>query len=944
MKFDSFKKIALVAALALTPTMYSLAENDLSVDDIMIKADHATRKAFSTQLSTTRITTCKYRIVEGKVKCSEKARVVLTENVKKVDIINGLYNARLLSIVREPSSDKGSSLLVYEYGEKGRENDNWVYLPALAKVNRIIANEDEGGSVFGSEFSVETTENPDSRKVYEYTYKLIEESTYQNRPVWVIEITPKPERARKTRYQKVVAWIDKQTFLTLKEDLYRNGKVYKQRIQSGMKKIDGVYVVTKVVMNNLGTSRISQMDKTAMRHNVAVDPEFLSQRALTDFAFRERRMPMANGVSLGQPQVFQCPNCREFINTTMTHCSYCGVSVDAHAAHTAAQNQQVVASACHDANYAKILARAFAAALKQASVTTVALSGNPGTKPLRIDTPRTDEVMAATLIKPPQATPTAKENDSFKTSIAAPQETGEAPQRLTAVLPQGHDFKTTVAAEPSAGDYKTTVAAEPLPSGDDFKTTVAADPLPSTGDYKTTIAAEPIAGDYKTTIAADPIAGDYKTTVAVEPLPGADEFKTLVGAPLAFDTVITDAPPAPPRDEYATLVPEPPAPKSAAPKPAAGGTELISAPPTNTAQLFEGTELLSASAPVAEVKPEPVSNRAKLEKQNKPDKSGKPGKKDKKDKPAPVADSGQLVEVPHTAVVSAAPVKKSGSQIVLLTGLAAVVLVGAFVAWKFLTKDNQPAPTPSQPVTQVSPAPVAAVPPGMVLIPGGEFKVGRDDGEENERPAHTVIVAPFYLDQHEVTNEQYLKFIEATGYLRPPSWLGQRYPAATDKLPVTDVTWEDANEYARWASKRLPTEEEWEIAARGADGRVYPWGNDWADDLANVPKDAADKRQLAPVGTYLRGQSFYGVLDLVGNAWEWTASDYKEYAGGKPLTIPEGYQNLKVIRGCSHGCTAKQATATYRRGWPASRKDWPDGTPANYMQTGFRCAQDAPQK
>jgi len=290
MKFNKIKQLTLVTALLFLPSLTTSAENALSVDDIMVKADHATRKAFSTQLSTTRITTCKYRMVEGKVKCSEQPRVVLTENVKKVDIIDGLYNARLLSIVREPSSDKGSSLLVYEYGEKGRENDNWVYLPALAKVNRVIANEDEGGSVFGSEFSVETTENPDSRKVYEYTYKLLQETTYQNRPVWVVEITPKPERARKTRYQKVVAWIDKQSFLTLKEDMYRNGKVYKQRIQSGLKKIDGVYVVTKVVMNNLGTSRISQMDKTAMRHNVQVDPEFLSQRALTDFAFRERNL------------------------------------------------------------------------------------------------------------------------------------------------------------------------------------------------------------------------------------------------------------------------------------------------------------------------------------------------------------------------------------------------------------------------------------------------------------------------------------------------------------------------------------------------------------------------------------------------------------------------------------------------------------------------------
>jgi len=231
----------------------------------------------------------------------------------------------------------------------------------------------------------------------------------------------------------------------------------------------------------------------------------------------------------------------------------------------------------------------------------------------------------------------------------------------------------------------------------------------------------------------------------------------------------------------------------------------------------------------------------------------------------------------------------------------------------------------------------------MVYIPGGEFRVGRDDGEESERPAHSVIVAPFFLDQHEVTNEQYAKFIEATGYLLPPSWQGKRYPAGDDKLPVTDVSWEDANEYAKWAQKRLPTEEEWELAARGTEGRLYPWGNVWQEDVANIAKDENDKRKLAPVGAYLRGQSFYGVLDLAGNAWEWTASDYRGYQG-TTLSVPEGYNNLKVIRGGSYASTPAQATATIRRGWPGTRKDWPEGITPDYAQTGFRCAQDAPQK
>jgi hypothetical protein len=265
-------------------------ETRQSADQIMEKVDHAVRKAFTTQLSSVKITTCKYTIRNGKVSCTDKPRVVVASNAKKNAILDGSYNAQSLAVVEEPLSDKGLGLLVYEYGERGRDNDNWLYLPALGKINRVIANDDEAGSVFGSEFSVENTQNPEARKLYEYTYQILEEATYQERPAWVIEMTPKPEKARKTSYAKVVAWIDKQTYIALKEDLYRNGRIHKQRTQTNIKPIDDVYVATKVVMNNLETQRLSQMDKMSMAHDKEIPDDFLTQRALTDFAFRERNL------------------------------------------------------------------------------------------------------------------------------------------------------------------------------------------------------------------------------------------------------------------------------------------------------------------------------------------------------------------------------------------------------------------------------------------------------------------------------------------------------------------------------------------------------------------------------------------------------------------------------------------------------------------------------
>ena len=277
-------KIILLAA-ALAPASALAAE---SAEAIMTKVDHAVRKSFTTQLAHVMFTTCKYLMVNGTATCSGPARVVVAENAKKIEIVDGVYNDASLSIVRDPAGDRGTSLLIYEYGQRGKDNDNWLYLPALAKVNRIIANEDEGGSVFGSEFSIETTENPEARKIYDYTYRIVEETDYDERPVWVVELRPTAEKASKTRYEKVVTWIDKKTFLPLKEALYRNGKIHKLRTQSKLKQIDGVYVATRVVMINRSTNRISQMDKAQMRHNVDIPDEFLTQRALTDFAFRDR--------------------------------------------------------------------------------------------------------------------------------------------------------------------------------------------------------------------------------------------------------------------------------------------------------------------------------------------------------------------------------------------------------------------------------------------------------------------------------------------------------------------------------------------------------------------------------------------------------------------------------------------------------------------------------
>lgn len=277
------RQLLLLVALALP-----LQAAAKTVDEIMDKVDYVMKRSFTTQLTKVKLTTCNYRVKKGRMGCIKKPRVVVIENAKK--ITDDDVHARSLAIILEPISDKGIGMLTYEYEQRGRENDNWLYLSALGKANRIVSNSDESGSVFGSEFSIENTENPEARKIYEYDYKLLREEEYQGEAVWVVEMIPTKEKAAKTQYEKLEAWISKKSYYALKENYYRNGKVHKQRLQKGIKKVDGVWIATKVTMKNLSTKRISQMDKTSVAFEKDISNEFLTQRALTDFAFRERNL------------------------------------------------------------------------------------------------------------------------------------------------------------------------------------------------------------------------------------------------------------------------------------------------------------------------------------------------------------------------------------------------------------------------------------------------------------------------------------------------------------------------------------------------------------------------------------------------------------------------------------------------------------------------------
>ena len=268
------------------------------------------------------------------------------------------------------------------------------------------------------------------------------------------------------------------------------------------------------------------------------------------------------------------------------------------------------------------------------------------------------------------------------------------------------------------------------------------------------------------------------------------------------------------------------------------------------------------------------------------------------------------------------------------------------------------------------------IPDDMVLVPAGEFLMGSPAGTgglPDEQPQRRVYLSSFLIDRHEVTNQAYAGFVTATGHRIPentnPSstlWSDKIPIAGIERHPVVNVGWDDAIAYCRWVRKRLPTEAEWEKAARGTDERRYPWGNEWdfskansasfwagrtiefssgADwdafwirgDGARLAKEKGLKGEVLtmPVGSFPQSLSPYGLHDMAGNVAEWVQDWYDpNYYRSAPLSNPTGPERgaIKSMRG---GSWLKPAISlrTTDRDWGTM-----DGRPSG---TGFRCAKDA---
>ncbi|MBI1914312.1 MAG: formylglycine-generating enzyme family protein [Planctomycetes bacterium] len=262
----------------------------------------------------------------------------------------------------------------------------------------------------------------------------------------------------------------------------------------------------------------------------------------------------------------------------------------------------------------------------------------------------------------------------------------------------------------------------------------------------------------------------------------------------------------------------------------------------------------------------------------------------------------------------------------------------------------------------------------LILLPAGVGVLGTDEKEIDDQfrrfgyqkdwkkhaldevPRHRQAVKQFLIYKYEVTNAQYKQFVDATRQAPPSYWKSKDYPPGKGQHPVVGVSWEDARAYCRWAGTRLPTEAEWEYAARGpapAKGqpaRIFPWGNEWDRSRANSASYHAGKELVSDplwhawykgkdpssfplttaVGSFEKGVSPFGVHDMAGNAWEWCADRYAPF-GDKPGGAPKSDKQSRVVKGGSWANVSFHLRCADRNAFAPDTRN---------LYIGFRCAQD----
>lgn len=287
--------VIFVSCCALLVSSLLSAEAALTAGEVAQNFDDVLRKTHKSLSVKFTLSTCRYKVDNSRMQCTEEPRVKAVEHVLE-SYGRDIYS---FSGVVAPVSSKGIAMLGYQYWDKDRVNDNWLYLPALNKVKRVVSIKDsqDSGSYFGSEFYIEDLEAP---RLNEYTFDIVGEETitvreieagYVDRPAYILEWMPIEQRKKTSNYGKMHLWIDKERFILLKGEYYgHDGTIMKRRTISDLQFADNHWMPRRITMNNLDTRRVTVLNRLELAIGLDVDDEFLTRRSLTDRVFRERHL------------------------------------------------------------------------------------------------------------------------------------------------------------------------------------------------------------------------------------------------------------------------------------------------------------------------------------------------------------------------------------------------------------------------------------------------------------------------------------------------------------------------------------------------------------------------------------------------------------------------------------------------------------------------------
>lgn len=281
--------VLLAGFLAMASVLIPSVGLSQSARSIMERVDNNSLDQNNSVFSVMKIATCKFGVSNGKIRCTARATVKSLESAS-INTGAGGKDSQSIAFILEPASERGIGMLSYTY-DSNKPNETWLYLSALGKVKRIVASNSSSSepvSLFGSEF---TTEDQETGKLDDYTYNLLDTVTFKGRKTFVIEQIPTPARARQSRYARTVLWIDANRYVNVKAEMYDNrGKEIRRVIADNVEKINGIWMARSVTIMNLVTNRLSNMKMDSLYFGVNIDPALLTQRALTDTAFRERHL------------------------------------------------------------------------------------------------------------------------------------------------------------------------------------------------------------------------------------------------------------------------------------------------------------------------------------------------------------------------------------------------------------------------------------------------------------------------------------------------------------------------------------------------------------------------------------------------------------------------------------------------------------------------------